>query len=37
MLLTTVKTESFTDACQRLSWYSRRWGIEVYHRTIKSG
>ena len=37
MLLTTVKTESFPDACQRLSWYSRRWGIEVYHRTIKSG
>jgi hypothetical protein len=37
MLLTTVKTGSFPDACQRLSWYSRRWGIEVYHRTIKSG
>lgn len=37
MLLTTVKTESFEDACQRLSWYGRRWGIEVYHRTIKSG
>jgi hypothetical protein len=37
MLLTTVKTESFHDACQRLSWYSRRWGIEVYHRTLKSG
>ena len=37
MLLTTIKTESFEDACQRLSWYARRWGIEVYHRTIKSG
>ncbi|HWU38534.1 MAG TPA: IS4 family transposase [Candidatus Acidoferrum sp.] len=37
MLLTTVKTESFEQACQRLSWYSRRWGIEVYHRTLKSG
>jgi len=37
MLLTTVKTESFQDACQRLNWYSRRWGIEVYHRTLKSG
>jgi uncharacterized protein DUF4338/transposase-like protein len=37
MLLTTVKTETFQDACQRLSWYSRRWGIEVYHRTLKSG
>jgi hypothetical protein len=37
MLLTTVKTQSFQDASERLSWYSRRWGIEVYHRTIKSG
>jgi len=37
MLLTTVKTGTFEDACQRLSWYGRRWGIEVYHRIIKSG
>jgi len=37
MLLTTVPTESFPEACQRLDWYSRRWGIEVYHRTLKSG
>jgi hypothetical protein len=37
MLLTTVKTEGFKGACERLTWYSRRWGIEVYHRTIKSG
>jgi hypothetical protein len=37
MLLTTIKTQSFKDACLRLRWYGRRWGIEVYHRTIKSG
>jgi hypothetical protein len=37
MLLTTVKTESFEDACQCLDWYGRRWGIEVYHRILKSG
>jgi hypothetical protein len=37
MLLTTLKTGSFEEACQRLSWYGRRWGIEVYHRTLKSG
>jgi hypothetical protein len=37
MLLTSVKTESFEDACERLNWYARRWGIEIYHRTIKSG
>ncbi len=37
MLLTTVKTVCFEDACERLNWYARRWRIEVYHRTIKSG
>lgn len=37
MLLSTVKTQGFADACERLAWYSRRWGIEVYHRTVKSG
>jgi hypothetical protein len=37
MLLTTVQTESFEQARERLAWYSRRWGIEVYHRTVKSG
>ena len=37
MLLSSVKTESFEEACERLSWYGRRCGIEVYHRTIKSG
>jgi hypothetical protein len=37
MLLTTVPTQTFKDACQRIAWYSKRWGIEVYHRTLKSG
>jgi len=37
MLLTTVPTTDFEAACERLGWYSRRWGIEVYHRTVKSG
>ena len=37
VLLTTVPTESFEDACERLVWYTKRWIIEVYHRTIKSG
>jgi hypothetical protein len=37
MLLSTVRTESFEDACQRLDWYARRWGIEIYHRILKSG
>lgn len=37
MLLTTVPVHDFEQACERLMWYTRRWGIEVYHRTIKSG
>jgi len=37
MLLTTVPVETFADAQKRMEWYSGRWGIEVYHRTLKSG
>jgi len=37
MLLTTVPVTSFEEACERLSWYARRWGIEIYHKTLKSG
>jgi hypothetical protein len=37
MLLTTQPVESFKDASTILEWYCRRWGIEVYHRTLKSG
>jgi hypothetical protein len=37
MLLTTFPVETFTDAQKRVEWYSGRWGIEVFHRTLKSG
>ena len=37
LLLTTVAVNSFEDAQKRVEWYSGRWGIEVYHRTLKSG
>jgi hypothetical protein len=37
MLLTTCEVKTFEDASTMLTWYSRRWGIEVYHRTLKSG
>lgn len=37
MLLTTVAVTSFAEAQQRVEWYTGRWGIEVYHRTLKSG
>lgn len=37
MLLTTVEVKDKDDAYERLQWYARRWGIEVYHRILKSG
>ena len=37
MLLTTAPVKSLKDAKQRVEWYTARWGIEVYHRTLKSG
>ena len=37
MLLTTVPTTTLAEACERIDWYAKRWGIEIYHRTLKSG
>jgi hypothetical protein len=37
MLLTTVEVKTFEKAIEVLSWYTQRWQIEVYHRTLKSG
>jgi Transposase DDE domain len=37
MLLTTVPVTGLVDAIERVQWYSRRWGIEVFHRILKSG
>ena len=37
VLLTTAPTDSFEAACERLSWYAKRWTIEVFHKTLKSG
>jgi hypothetical protein len=37
MLLTTCEVLDFSQAVEKLVWYTRRWGIEVYHRTLKSG
>jgi len=37
MLLTTCEVSSFAQAVEKLAWYTQRWGIEVYHRTLKSG
>lgn len=37
LLLTTAPVQNTQDALRRLEWYARRWGIEVWHKIIKSG
>jgi hypothetical protein len=37
LLFTTVAVETVDDAIERIQWYSCRWGIEVWHRILKSG
>jgi hypothetical protein len=37
LLLTTVPVRTTAEAIERLEWYSVRWGIEVWHRVLKSG
>lgn len=37
MLLTTCRVDSFDGAIEKLNWYTKRWCIEIYHRTLKSG
>jgi Domain of unknown function (DUF4338)/Transposase DNA-binding/Transposase Tn5 dimerisation domain len=37
MLLTTCEVDSADSAIEKVGWYRLRWGIEVFHRTLKSG
>src|SRR5207302_4948370 len=37
LLFTTVAVATVDDAIERVQWYSCRWGIEVWHRILKSG
>lgn len=37
MLLSTLPVENFEAAVEKLRWYAGRWGIEVFHRVLKSG
>jgi len=36
-LITNVPTESIEDAVTRIQWYTQRWKIEIFHRTLKEG
>ena len=37
MLLTTMPVRNEEDAHKMVSYYSKRWGIEIYHKVMKSG
>lgn len=37
MLLTTMEVTTFEQAVEKLAWYTVRWQIEVFHRTLKTG
>lgn len=37
MLLTTCVVSTLNQATEKLHWYTKRWGIEIYHKTLKSG
>jgi hypothetical protein len=36
LLLTTLEVSSFEQALEKIDWYNKRWGIEEYHRALKS-
>jgi hypothetical protein len=37
LLLTTVAVHTVEDARERVAWYACRWGIEGWHKILKSG
>ena len=37
LLLTTCAVHTTTEALTRVDWYACRWGVEVWHRILKSG
>lgn len=37
VLLTDLLVPHFESACEKIEWYGKRWGIEVWHKVLKSG
>lgn len=37
MLLTDLPIRTAEEAWEKVQWYCRRWGIEEWHRALKSG
>jgi hypothetical protein len=37
VLLTNLPVPDFDSAVEKVQWYARRWGIETWHKVLKSG
>jgi Transposase DNA-binding/Transposase Tn5 dimerisation domain len=37
VLLTNLPVQDFESATEKVRWYGRRWGIEIWHKVLKSG
>jgi hypothetical protein len=37
VLLTNLAVKDFKSAAQKIDWYTKRWGIETWHKVLKSG
>jgi hypothetical protein len=37
VLLTNLPVRSFASAAEKIDWYAQRWGIETWHKVLKSG
>jgi hypothetical protein len=37
LVLTTIEVKTLEEAIEKVQWYAKRWTIEVFHRTLKSG
>jgi len=37
VLLTNLPVKDFKSATEKVQWYGRRWGIEIWHKVLKSG
>jgi hypothetical protein len=37
VLLTNLPVKDFDSATEKVGWYGKRWGIEIWHKVLKSG
>jgi hypothetical protein len=37
VLLTNLGIKDFESAAEKVRWYGKRWGIEIWHKVLKSG